>query len=113
MPSGNGIATLALQRLGHLLGEHRYAEAAERSLRNAWQAMTEYPHGHVSFLTALDEYLEPPALIVLPGDQAEIDTWRKSTDKLYAPRRLVFAIDQEQDGARARRALTTISPTRS
>ncbi len=32
MPSGNGIAAFALQRLGHLLGEARYLEAAERTL---------------------------------------------------------------------------------
>ena len=29
-PSGNGIAVLSLQRLGHVLGETRYLEAAER-----------------------------------------------------------------------------------
>ena len=32
MPSGNGVAACALQRLGHLLGEFRYLQAAERSL---------------------------------------------------------------------------------
>ena len=96
MPSGNGVATLALQRLGHLLGEHRYLEAAEGSLRNAWQALHEYPHGHVTLLTALDEFLEPPEIIVIRGEQAEISRWRSAADKLYAPRRLVFAIDSNQ-----------------
>jgi uncharacterized protein YyaL (SSP411 family) len=32
-PSGNGIAALALQRLGHLVGEPRYLDAAERALK--------------------------------------------------------------------------------
>lgn len=31
-PSGNGVAVLTLQRLGHLLGEARYLAAAERAL---------------------------------------------------------------------------------
>ena len=60
MPSGNGVAAFALQRLGHLIGEHRYIDAAERALRNAWKAMDEYPHGHVTLLTALEENLTPP-----------------------------------------------------
>jgi hypothetical protein len=98
MPSGNGTAAFALQRLGHLLGEHRYIDAAERSLRNAWQAMDEHPHGHVSLLTALEEYLNPPEIIVIRGDSEEINRWRDSAAKLYAPSRLVFAIDKNDKG---------------
>ena len=94
MPSGNGIATLALQRLGHLLGEVRYIDAAERSLRNAWQAMREYPHGHVTLLTALDEYLQPPEIIVIRGAADDMRRWQHATDRMYAPRRLIFAIDE-------------------
>ncbi|MDH3532480.1 MAG: thioredoxin domain-containing protein [Gammaproteobacteria bacterium] len=95
MPSGNGVATFALQRLGHLLGESRYSDAAERSLRNAWQAMSEYPHGHVTLLTALDEHLQPPEIIVIRGAADEIERWRSAADRIYAPRRLVFAIDSD------------------
>ncbi|MGB5627754.1 MAG: thioredoxin domain-containing protein, partial [Woeseiaceae bacterium] len=58
VPSGNGVAAFALQRLGFLLGETRYLDAAERTLRAAWRAIDEYPHGHVSLLAALEEYLE-------------------------------------------------------
>ncbi|MDX1481139.1 MAG: thioredoxin domain-containing protein [Woeseiaceae bacterium] len=94
MPSGNGVAALALQRLGHLLGEQRYVDAAERTLRAAWQAIKEYPHGHVTLLSALEEYLEPPELLILRGPLAEIDRWRADAQKIYAPRRLVFAIDE-------------------
>ncbi len=96
MPSGNGIAAFALQRLGYLLGEHRYIDAAERTLRNAWQAMDEYPHGHVTLLAALEEYVTPPEIIIIRGDTSEINRWRDSAAKLYAPSRLVFAIDEDQ-----------------
>jgi uncharacterized protein YyaL (SSP411 family) len=92
VPSGNGIAAFALQRLGFLLGETRYLESAEKTLRSAWQALDEYPHGHVTLLTALDEYLEHPEIIVIRGDTREILNWRDAAAKLYAPRRLVFAI---------------------
>ena len=97
VPSGNGIAALALQRLGYLLGDSRYLSAAESALRAAWQAMSEYPHGHVSLLAALEEYLAPPEIIVLRGPAGEIARWRDDAAKLYAPSRLVFAIEELED----------------
>ncbi len=105
VPSGNGIAAFALQRLGFLLGESRYLNAAESTLRAAWRAIEEYPHGHVTLLTALEEYLHHPEIIVIRGG-AEIERWRDAASKLYAPRRLVFAIrsdDENLPGALADR----------
>jgi uncharacterized protein YyaL (SSP411 family) len=92
MPSGNGIAAFALQRLGFILGETRYLDAAEKTLRFAWRAMDEYPHGHVSLITALEEYLQHPETIIMRGEDEEISRWLTSAAKLYAPRRLIFAI---------------------
>ncbi len=92
VPSGNGIAAFALQRLGFLLGETRYLDAAERTLRAAWRAIEEYPHGHVSLLNALEEYLDHPEVIVIRGADEEIQRWCEASARLYAPRRLVFAI---------------------
>ena len=92
VPSGNGIAAFALQRLGFLLGETRYLDAAERTLRAAWRAIEEYPHGHVSLLNALEEYLDHPEVIVIRGTDEEVGRWREASARLYAPRRLVFAI---------------------
>jgi uncharacterized protein YyaL (SSP411 family) len=98
MPSGNGVAVFALQRLGHFLGEDRYIAAAERGLRNAWQGIDEYPHGHVTLLNALEEYLNPPEIIVIRGEADDIARWHDSARKIYAPTRLAFAIDEnEQD----------------
>jgi uncharacterized protein YyaL (SSP411 family) len=94
VPSGNGIAAFALQRLGFILGETRYLGAAERTLRASLRAITEYPHGHVSLLTALEEYLEHPEVIIIRGDSGEVEKWRDAAARLYAPRRLVFAIDR-------------------
>ena len=98
MPSGNGIAALALQRLGFLLGETLYLEAAERTLRAAWRALEEVPHGHVSLLGALEEYVTHPEIIVIRGEEDDIARWRDSAAKVYAPRRLVFAIPASETG---------------
>lgn len=91
-PSGSGVAAFALQRLGFVLGETRYLDAAERTLENAWQAMAEYPHGHVTLVTALDDFVHHPETIIIRGRADEINAWRSSAAKLYAPRRMVFAI---------------------
>ncbi len=91
-PSGNGVAAIALQRLGFLLGESRYLEATEKTLQSAWQAIEEYPHGHVTLITALEEYLRHPEIIVIRGERADSDRWRRSVNAIYAPRRLVFGI---------------------
>ncbi len=98
IPSGNGVAALALQRLGFLLGETRYLKAAEGTLRVAWSTLASYPHGHVTLLNALEEYLENPEIIIMRGDEDEIAGWRESAAKVYAPSRLVFAISRDESG---------------
>lgn len=96
-PSGNGVAVFALQRLGFLLGNTRYLDAAEKTLRNAWQAIEEYPHGHVTLITALEDYVHHPESIIIRGPSEEISRWRNSAAKLYAPQRMVFAIPEDAD----------------
>ncbi len=98
IPAGNGIAARALIRAGYLLGETRWLEAAERTLRAAWLALNRFPHGHMSLLEALAEYLTPPEIVIIRG--AESDRWRDELVKLYSPHRLVFSIPAELAGAR-------------
>jgi len=91
-PSGNGIAAQALQRLGLLLGETRYLDAAEGTVRAAWQGLQEIPHAHFALLDALDELLHPPRLVILRAAEAELPAWRQQAERYFDPRRLVFAI---------------------
>lgn len=97
MPSGNGVAAFALARLGWLLGETRYLDAAERALRAGWKSMTEFSHGHPSLLNALDEYLEAPAIVIIRGDGDEAASWVATTSAAYDPRRLVFSIPRNAE----------------
>ena len=96
IPAGNGIAALALLRLGHVLGETRYLEAAERTLKALHQDMTRYASGHNSLLTALEEYLFPPETIVLRGTPAAMAPWRARCQQYYAPRRVLLAIPETE-----------------
>jgi uncharacterized protein YyaL (SSP411 family) len=97
MPSGNGVAALALRRLGHILGVERYIAAADRALGNAWQALNDYPSGHVTFLTVLQEHLQPPEIIVIRGGAETMHRWRDAAQKLYAPHRLILAIPENEE----------------
>ncbi|HUQ11303.1 MAG TPA: thioredoxin domain-containing protein [Steroidobacteraceae bacterium] len=96
IPAGNGIAARVLIRAGYLLGETRWLEAGERTLRAGWLAINRFPHGHMSLLEALDEYLNPPEIVIVRG--AEADSWRDELNKLYAPHRLTFAIPADSAG---------------
>ncbi len=93
LPAGNAVAAKVLGRLGHLLGETRYLDAAEATLRAAWQPLQEAPWGHTGLLVALEEYLQPPDLVVLRGrDETELAAWQTQLARDYAPRRLCFTI---------------------
>jgi uncharacterized protein YyaL (SSP411 family) len=66
-PSGNGIAAQALLRLSWITGESKYAEAAERCLKLYFPALQQATGYHSSLCTALAEFLQPAALLVLTG----------------------------------------------
>jgi uncharacterized protein YyaL (SSP411 family) len=97
-PSGNGVAARLLIRLGFLLAETRYLDAAERTLRAAWPLLERYPHAHTSLLMALDEWQAPPDIVILRGPAADTEVWRAELDKVYAPRRMVIAVPTGSTG---------------
>jgi uncharacterized protein YyaL (SSP411 family) len=94
-PSGNGVAATVLARLGHLLGDTRYLDAAERTLKQAAQAMHTSPMGHASLLNAYRDQLEPPQIVILRGHGEALEKWRELSVKDYAPRRFTLAIPDD------------------
>jgi hypothetical protein len=96
-PAGNGVAARALIRLGHLLGETRYLDAAEATLNAAWEPLTHVPHGHAAMLDALEEQLHPPRIVVVRAAEAELASWAQTT-RSYAPRRQVYLIGDDETG---------------
>jgi uncharacterized protein YyaL (SSP411 family) len=95
LPSGNAVASLALGRLGHLLGDTRYLEAAERTVRAATDGLQRYPHAHTAMLDALEELLTPPQTVILRGDPETLQAWLAVVNEGYRPRRLALAIPVE------------------
>jgi uncharacterized protein YyaL (SSP411 family) len=92
LPSGNGVAALVLSRLGHLLGETRYLDAAHDTLQCAWPAVQRYPHAHNTALDALEEHLVPTVTVVIRGSGDALAKWRERAHAAYAPGRMCFAI---------------------
>jgi len=95
MPSGNGIAASVLCRLGYLLGELPYLDAAERTLRAAWPMLQQYPQAHMSLVNALEDFLGSTQILIIRGDAPQIEHWSASLGALYAPSRMIFAIPRD------------------
>jgi len=91
-PSGNGIAAKVFGRLGHLLGETRYLETAETTLKSIWSGIESMPHGHASLLVALEETLFPYQTIIIRGTEPAITNWQAQSAQPYAPRRFTLTI---------------------
>jgi uncharacterized protein YyaL (SSP411 family) len=92
-PSGGGVAAFALARLGHLAGEPRYLDAAERCVAAYYPSMQHYPGGFASALIALEELLAPPTIVVLRGPLPQLRPWLQDLASEYRPATLVLGID--------------------
>ena len=92
IPSGNGIAAQVLGRLGHLLAENRYLQAAENTLKSIWSGIESMPHGHASLLVALEETLFPCQTVIIRGTEPAITDWLQQATRGYAPRRFTLAV---------------------
>ena len=91
-PSGNGIAARVFGRLGHLLGESRYLETAENTLKSIWSGIETMPHGHASLLVALEETLFPYQTVIIRGTEPAITNWQAQAARPYVSRRFTLAI---------------------
>jgi uncharacterized protein YyaL (SSP411 family) len=95
LPSGNGVAASVLCRLAYLLGELRYLEAAERTLRAGWPMLQEYPQAHMSLVNALEDYLAAMQILIIRGDAAAAQNWAAELGAHYTPQRMIFAIPRD------------------
>jgi uncharacterized protein YyaL (SSP411 family) len=91
-PSGNGVAALALQRLGHLLGEPRYLEASARCLRLFHAHLAQQPIAYPTLLAVLDEALVPPRAILLRGPEPMLNEWMAALGPKLGARDLLLAL---------------------
>jgi uncharacterized protein YyaL (SSP411 family) len=97
MPSGNGIAAHALQRLAALTGNLEYQAAAERCLHLFFPALQQAASYHCSLCLALAEHLQPPSMLVLRGEAETIEQWKNELERHYLPG-LITLVTGDQAG---------------
>ena len=93
-PSGNGVTASALLRLGYLVGEPRYLQAAEKILSAFYPILLSHASSCCSLLIALEETLFPPKIVILRGQASAITKWRNAIQK-NSPYILIFSLPIE------------------
>jgi uncharacterized protein YyaL (SSP411 family) len=85
LPSGNGVAASVLGRLGHLLGDSRYLQAAESTLLAAWSSIERYPSAHNALLHALEENISPAKRVIILGETDATAEWLEKYRQTHNP----------------------------
>lgn len=94
-PSGNGLAALALDTLGHLVGEPRYVEAARATVAAAMSALERDPLAHATLVRALAQQFEPIEIVRVSGNADTVAALVGRGDARYCPGRRVFAVPRD------------------
>lgn len=97
-PSGNSIAALLLQRLGHMLGKPQYLDAAQGILASTKTQYEKAPQAYLRMICALDFLVFPPqeiAIIGAPGD-ANTQALLRAVRQDFVPNKVVMLHDPAQ-----------------
>ena len=109
LPPGNGTAAIALLKLGHLLNEPRYVDAAHTTLDWARASIEQYPAGHCTLLRGLESHLYSPEQIMVRGPQEAIVSWLSLAREGYTPDRCAYGIPYNQTGPIPRQLPSLVS----
>ena len=91
-PAGSGIAANSLLKLGYLLGESRYIQAAEGTLNSASQQIAQAPMAYASLLNTFEGIITAPMTIIIRGAKSDIENWQKIFQSSYKPNISIYAI---------------------
>ena len=97
MPAGNGIAAFALCKLGHLIGEQIYLNAAERTVQAVWSRINQFPSAHGAIVLAAGEICNPEQQLIIRGEEAQIGAWQARARELADIRTRIFTIPNTVD----------------
>jgi len=91
MPSGNSGAALVLGKLGRLMMENRYENAAHMTVDTFSAEIMSSPTGFTHMLSAFDYLLGPSKEIVIAGDQNDPNTQAmlREINKHFIPNKVV------------------------
>ena len=101
VPSGNSVSLLNLLRLHSLLLDRSYGERAEKLMKAASSAITQYPPGHSMSLIGVDYFLDRSKEIALVGNPSDpaVVSFREFLQKNFLPNK-VFAVGGTSEEAK-------------
>jgi hypothetical protein len=67
-------------------------------LAAAWPVLSQHPQGHATLLTALEELLHPPQIVLIRGTPEAVDGWLRELAQVYAPRRIALGFGEDAAG---------------
>jgi uncharacterized protein YyaL (SSP411 family) len=100
-PSGNSVAAFALQKLGLLTGNEKYARHAATIYRFLADQIRRYPSAFSWALCGLDFYLSKPKEIALVanGKSAELQSLTRAVWDTYLPNRVIAVSTEDHEHA--------------
>lgn len=97
MPCGNAVASLAIYRLGMLLGNNQYIQAAEKALHSVAHQVNQNPLYAAGFLALLEETNTQACTIIVRGDEPQLTLWREQLAPGLTPGKTAFFIPSDAE----------------
>jgi len=97
MPCGNAVASLAIYRLGMLLGNSRYVGAAEKALQSVANNVNQNPLYAAGFLTLVEETNAQACTIIVRGEEPQLALWRERLASRLKPGQIAFFIPSDAE----------------
>lgn len=98
MPCGNAVASLALHRLGLLVGRQSYTQYAEKALRSVADNLRQTPFHAAGFVALLEALQQPPQQLIVRGDKAGLQHWRKQILPRLRPDQSAYFVPADATG---------------
>jgi uncharacterized protein YyaL (SSP411 family) len=91
LPSPNAVAAKVFLRLGVLLGEPRYTQAAKKTLLAGYGAMSALPENHLTLVQVWEEFKQAmPTILLL--DDGSMSNWQADIQANYFGRVMCFRV---------------------
>ena len=95
MPNGNACAAQGLYRLGLLIGETRYTDAAAKALQSCADNVNQNPLHAASFVGLLEMLHHPPLQIIVRGEEILLEQWRERLLMRLQPTQSAYFINND------------------
>jgi len=92
MPSGNAVASMAIYRLGMLLGNSQYILAAEKALQSVAGELNQNPLYGAGFISLMEDINSQPCTIIVRGEAPQLERWRDQLVLKLTPHQMAFFI---------------------